>query len=295
MFPGQGAQKKGMGADLFEKYPVLVKKADEILGYSIEELCLHDRERVLNNTQFTQPALYVVNAMHYYEKKQEGIAGDYVMGHSMGEYNALLAADVFDFETGLRLVKKRGALMAAAKAGAMAAVIGLNIFQVLNVIIRYKLEDIVVANYNTTDQIVISGKRSLIIEAEKYFKIEGASIYLVLKSSGAFHSPLMQEAGELFSEFLEQHIFNTPKIPIVTNYDTQLYMKENIKELLVKQITNNVRWAESMQYLLDRYSNAEFIEIGNNRILLNMLKKIKKSRVIALPFIENRGVVKKVL
>ena len=126
MFPGQGSQKKGMGAGLFEKYKELGDKASNILGYSIENLCLSDPDNRLNQTQYTQPAIYFVNVMEYLERitilKQKPI---YVIGHSLGEYNALFAAGAYDFETGLRLVKRRSELMGEAIGGAMAAVIGL--------------------------------------------------------------------------------------------------------------------------------------------------------------------------
>ncbi|MGO4778772.1 acyltransferase domain-containing protein, partial [Lysobacter sp. 2RAB21] len=124
MFPGQGSQARGMGGDLFDAYPELTAKADAVLGYSIKELCLEDPRRELGKTQFTQPALYVVNALSYYKRIQDtGETPDYLAGHSLGEFNALLAAECFDFETGLKLVKKRGELMSQATQGAMAAIV----------------------------------------------------------------------------------------------------------------------------------------------------------------------------
>ena len=123
MFPGQGSQSKGMGADLFDRFRHLAEQADDILGYSIRELCVDDPRDELGNTRFTQPALYVVNAMSYYARMEEsGRAPDVVAGHSLGEFNALLAAGCFDFATGLRLVRRRGELMAQVSGGAMAAV-----------------------------------------------------------------------------------------------------------------------------------------------------------------------------
>src|SRR5205823_13876450 len=122
IFPGQGSQTRGMGGNLFDDFPELTAQADAILGYSIKKLCLEDPNQELNQTQFTQPALFVVNALTFLKKNQKP---DYVAGHSLGEYNALFAAEVFDFATGLNLVKKRGELMSEAKNGGMAAVIGL--------------------------------------------------------------------------------------------------------------------------------------------------------------------------
>ena len=126
VFPGQGSQVVGMGKDLFDEFKEYVDAADEILGYSIKELCLEDPNGVLGLTQYTQPALYVVNALTYLkEVKTTGVKPDFVAGHSLGEYDALFAAGVFDFATGLKLVQKRGELMSQAKGGGMAAVLGL--------------------------------------------------------------------------------------------------------------------------------------------------------------------------
>jgi malonyl CoA-acyl carrier protein transacylase len=128
VFPGQGSQKRGMGAGLFDEarqYAEVEKEVDAILGYSLRELCLEDPDNRLKETEFTQPCLYVVNALHYYKAVNQGARPDYLAGHSLGEYNALLAAGVFDFLTGLRLAQRRGELMSRAKNGGMAAVIGL--------------------------------------------------------------------------------------------------------------------------------------------------------------------------
>src|SRR6202030_3167732 len=129
VFPGQGSQKRGMGQGLFDEvreYTAVEKDVDALLGYSLRKLCLEDAENRMKETQFTQPCLYVVNALYYYKAVSQGVRPAYLAGHSMGEYNALLAAGVFDFMTGLRLIKKRGELMAQARNGRMAAVIGLS-------------------------------------------------------------------------------------------------------------------------------------------------------------------------
>ena len=118
VFPGQGSQKKGMGEELFDEFPELVERSDQVLGYSIKELCLEDKEEKLDNTQYTQPALYVVEALSYLKKiKEENVKPDYIAGHSLGEYVALFAAGVFDFATGLKLIKKRSQLMAQVSGG----------------------------------------------------------------------------------------------------------------------------------------------------------------------------------
>ena len=160
VFPGQGSQKRGMGQGLFDEvreYSAVEKDVDAILGYSLRKLCLEDPDNRLKETQFTQPCLYVVNALHYYKAASQGTRPAYVAGHSMGEYNALLAAGVFDFLTGLRLVKKRGELMSEAKNGGMGAVLGLSSTIIKNAIVEYGLQTLDVANFNTPSQTVISG------------------------------------------------------------------------------------------------------------------------------------------
>ena len=125
VFPGQGSQTVGMGADLFDQFPFLITQADQVLGYSVKQLCLEDPNKKLNSTDYTQPAIYIINALTYLKKVQQEGKPDFAAGHSLGEYNALFAADVFDFVTGLKLVQKRGAIMAKVEGGGMGAVIGL--------------------------------------------------------------------------------------------------------------------------------------------------------------------------
>src|SRR5260221_5116349 len=160
VFPGQGSQKRGMGQGLFDEvreYAAVEKDVDAILGYSLRKLCLEDAESRLKETQFTQPSLYVVNALHYYKAAGQGTHPAYLAGHSLGEYNALLAAGVFDFLTGLRLVKKRGELMSQAENGGMGAVIGLGASTIAKVIEENGLASLDVANFNTPSQTVVSG------------------------------------------------------------------------------------------------------------------------------------------
>src|ERR1041385_7233646 len=163
MFPGQGSQKRGMGQALFDEVPeyaAVERDVDAIVGYSMRKLCLEDAENRLKETQFTQPSLYVVNALHYYKAIGQGPRPAYAAGHSLGEYNALLAAGAFDFLTGLKLVKKRGELMARAQAGGMAAIVGLDAHEIEGILRSKGLGDLDVANYNTPKQTVVSGPSS---------------------------------------------------------------------------------------------------------------------------------------
>ena len=176
VFPGQGSQKRGMGQGLFDEvreYAAVEKDVDALLGYSMRRLCLEDPDNRLKETQYTQPSLYVVNALHYYKAVREGAKPAYLAGHSLGEYDALLAAGVFDFLTGLRLVQKRGALMAQAKNGGMGAVIGLKPEAIAAVISQNELSSLDVANFNTPVQTVVSGPVDDIKRAGPLFEKAG--------------------------------------------------------------------------------------------------------------------------
>jgi trans-AT polyketide synthase, acyltransferase and oxidoreductase domains len=276
VFPGQGSQTIGMGAHLFDAFPEITAQADEILGYSIKELCLNDPARRLGLTQYTQPALYVVNALMYYQKlKETGKAPDYVAGHSLGEYNALLAAGVFDFGTGLRLVKRRGELMSAAVGGAMAAVIGLSGDKVAEVLRDSGMTGIDIANYNTPTQVVIAGRQADIAGAQAVFEAAGVGMYIPLNVSGAFHSRYMAEAKALFQAFLEPFDFRQPAIPIVSNVTARPYTATDLKRNLVEQITSSVKWTESIRYLLAQ-GDVMFEELGPGNVLTKLILAIRE-------------------
>jgi len=278
MFPGQGSQARGMGADLFDEFAELTKKADKILGYSIKELCLEDPRRELNKTQFTQPALYVVNALSYYKKiKDTNEKPDYVIGHSLGEFNALLAADCFDFEAGLKLVKKRGELMSQVKDGAMAAILNASKEEIENILTENDLTNIDLANYNTPSQIVISGLLDEVAKAEPFFQ-QGKILYYPLNTSGAFHSRFMQPSKEKFQNYLKRFKLTKLNIPVISNVMAQPYDNKKILETLSSQISSTVKWSESVEYLmaLAKDSAMEFEEIGHGDVLTKMVDTIKR-------------------
>lgn len=278
VFPGQGAQVKGMGGTLFDEFQKLTRKADEILGYSIKTLCLEDPNQQLMLTQYTQPALYVVNTLMYYKKiKESGQTPDFLAGHSLGEYNAILAAGGFDFETGLQLVKERGRLMSRSGGQGMAAVVGLKKEQVKEILQRYDLTAIDIANYNTAVQIVISGYEQDIERAKAIFIKEGAS-YIKLKVSAAFHSRYMQEAKEDFEEFLKNFSFFPLTIPVISNVTARPYEADAIAYNLANQLRSSVRWDDSIHYLMQQ-GEMEFEEIGSGRVLTKMIKKIQAEPV----------------
>lgn len=276
MFPGQGSQLRGMGGDLFDAFPELTARADAVLGYSIKELCLTDPRRELNKTQFTQPALYVVNALSYYKRiEATGEKPDFLAGHSLGEFNALLAAGVFDFETGLKLVKQRGELMSQATGGAMAAILNATLEQIEARLKDNGLSQVDIANYNSPLQIVISGPVDALDQCEKIFQA-GSMMYVPLNTSGAFHSRLMVPAQGKFASVLQQHQFAAPGLPVIANCTAKPYPDASVvSEYLAKQISSTVLWSDSMQYLLNVANDMEFIEVGPGDVLTKLIVKIK--------------------
>lgn len=278
MFPGQGSQKKGMGEGLFADFSDLVRQADQLLGYSIADVCLKNEHNELANTAFTQPALYVVNALSYLKKMQSGAKKpDYFLGHSLGEYNALWAAGVFDFLTGLRLVQERGRLMSQARNGAMVAVIGLSSNDVSSVLEEHGLSELTIANYNTDLQQVISGPNEAIERAKPFFINAKAKLYLPLPVHGAFHSPLMQPARERFVTFLKDFKWAAPDVPVIANIDAKPYNAGNILSSLSLQIDHPVQWLQSIRYLL-LHDQDQFEEFGPGTVLTNMVIKIKAGK-----------------
>lgn len=275
LFPGQGSQARGMGGALFDEYREWVRKADDILGYSIRELCLEDSKKKLNQTQFTQPALYVVNALSYFKKIDEsGQKPDYVAGHSLGEFNALLAAECFDFETGLTLVRKRGECMSQASGGGMAAILNAGKEDIETILTENGLTQIDLANFNTPSQIVISGPEDEIEKAESHFNY-GKVRFHRLNTSGAFHSRHMQSAKEEFDAALAKVTFSECRIPVIANITASPYQDSEIAANLSKQLTGSVKWSESILYLMN-LGDMAFEEIGHGRMLTQMVDKIRK-------------------
>jgi len=274
IFPGQGSQEKGMGATLFDEFTDLTTQADTILGYSIKELCLKDTHRQLNKTQYTQPALYVVNALSYYKKvKETGKQPDFVAGHSLGEYNALLAAGGIDFATGLKLVKKRGELMSQATGGAMAAVINLPVDKLKAILTENNLTGIDIANYNAPSQIVIAGNKDDINRIIDIFEPMEEARCVALNVSAAFHSRYMRDAQQEFELFLKGFEFAELKIPIISNVHAKPYKQTEIAANLAKQITHSVKWVDSIRYLMGQ-GEMTFEEVGPGEVLTKLVAKI---------------------
>ncbi len=279
LFPGQGSQSKGMGVDLFARYPDWTSAADAVLGYSIRELCVDDPRGELGFTQFTQPALYTVNALTYRARLDDGgVVPDFVAGHSLGEYNALLAAGVFDFRVGLTLVQRRGQIMGQVSGGGMAAVIGMEpraIQELLDATEAGRRID--VANYNSYDQTVIAGPREDLAAIKPQFEAAGVRAYIQLNVSAPFHSRYMREAQTAFAAFLQDVPFAPPRIPVISNVSGKPYEGDLVRQTLSEQIGNSVRWLETMVYLLDQ-PDPTFEEVGPGSVLSKLLAQIKKRR-----------------
>lgn len=269
IFPGQGSQKIGMGADLFEQSELKaqLELAENILGWSVPEICNHPDDKI-SQTLYTQPSLYVVETLLVDHLKQQGQSPDYVAGHSLGEYVALYAARVFDFETGLKLVKRRAELMNGAAGGQMAALIGFNSEQLQEQI--EKTENVVLANDNSAAQVVISGTPEAVDQVLANIKVKRA---VKLNVSGAFHSPLMADAATEFQQILDEITFNSAQIPVLSNVDpTPTTDAALLKQRLTQQMTGSVRWRE-ICLKLSELEVEQVVEIGPGNVLTGLMKR----------------------
>ncbi|WP_018274343.1 ACP S-malonyltransferase [Teredinibacter turnerae] len=285
VFPGQGSQFVGMGADYFDRFPELVHIADTILGYSIAELCLDDPHKNLNNTSYTQPALYTVNALAYAAKLEDGAQRpDVVAGHSLGEYNALLAAGAFDFATGLKLVKKRGELMSQADQGGMLAVLGIDIHLVNKILDGLDSSKIQIANLNSARQTILSGDKAALNSAFSVFEQAGAKV-VPLKVSAAFHSSYMAEARKQFEFYLRGFQFRELEIPVIANLTADLYPTSRFENYLADQITGAVRWHDTILSMLSAgFDSIE--EVGPGVVLTKMINIIRDDLAKDNPLVE---------
>ena len=268
-----------MGAEVFDRYPDWTTAANEVLDFSVRELCIDDARGELGLTKFTQPALFVVNAMTYRARIDDGKpAPAFVAGHSLGEYNALLAAGVFDFASGVTLVARRGQIMSEVSGGGMAAVIGMEpaaIQQILDSSDAGRRLD--VANYNSFDQTVIAGPKDDLATVKPQFEAAGVRAYIPLNVSAPFHSRYMKDAQAEFSASLDNVVFNAPQIPVIANLTGKPYDAHEMRQTLSQQIGNSVRWLDSIVYLLDQ-PDAEFEEVGPGSVLTKLVAQIKKKR-----------------
>lgn len=279
-FPGQGSQSQGMGADLFDRFPDHVGTADAVLGYSIRELCERNPEGRLRQTQYTQPALYTVSALAYLAHVDDDpVPPDFVVGHSLGEYAALFAAGVVDFETGLRLVARRGELMAQAPAGGMAAVVGCDLSTIEHIV--SEIDDLYIANVNAADQVVLSGSDTAIDTAKPLAEQAGAR-FGRLRVGGALHSPFVSAAAEEFGRFARTFELVEPRVPVIANVDARPHDRATMVERLTRQIDSPVRWLDTVRYLL-ALGEVDFVELGPGRVLRKLVAKIREQETVREP------------
>ncbi len=284
LFPGQGSQYVGMGKDLYEKYELgkeVYKKAEEILGFDIKEICFNGPDEELKKTEICQPAIFLHSMILFELLKEHEIEVDCFAGHSLGEYIAITAAGVLDFENGLKLVKRRGELVKEASEenpGSMAAVIGLNREKVKEICDDLNENDVIQpVNFNSPGQIVISGKKELIAVAVESAKSEGALRAIELEVSGAFHTIYMKKAYDGINEYLKDLPMSEPLVPIISNFTAKpMTSLEEIKKNIVEQLINPVLWEDSMEFLIENGIEV-FVEVGPGRILRGLLKRIDKN------------------
>ncbi|TRU35295.1 MAG: [acyl-carrier-protein] S-malonyltransferase [Microcystis aeruginosa Ma_MB_F_20061100_S20] len=270
IFPGQGSQALGMIGDLAESAlgQERLEIAEKILGWSVLEKCQGDEE-TLSRTLYTQPCLFVVESILADLLQEKGHFPDLVAGHSLGEYSALYAARVFNFETGLNLVQNRSRLMDAAEGGKMAALMKFDRTSLETVV--NQTENVVIANDNSAEQVVISGTPEAVDLVLGQVKVKRV---IQLKVSGAFHSPLMENAAIQFQQILELVNFRSAKVPVISNVDPSNPTQdgEELKKYLIWQMTSSVRWREIMLKLPD-VGVKKAIEVGPGKVLTGLIKR----------------------
>jgi len=272
LFPGQGSQHVGMGKD-FADSPFF-NIANTILGIDLRKICLEGPEEILKKTELTQPAILTISVILYKKLRHLGINFDLLAGHSLGEYSALFAAGSITFHDAISLVHSRGQFMQEAVPcgeGAMAAILGFD---------KSKLEQICaysgcdLANYNSPEQIVISGKKDSIEKTIEICKSEGAKKIVILPVSAPFHSKLMAPAAEKLAYELKNIEINDAKIPIISNVTADIVTSRGIiHKLLVEQVTSPVNWTDSINTMLN-FNIDTFVEIGPGKVLTGLVKKI---------------------
>ncbi|WP_416731489.1 ACP S-malonyltransferase [Fictibacillus sp. JL2B1089] len=294
LFPGQGSQAVGMGKELISQEAsakAIFDKADEKLGMKLSDIIFEGPEDVLKRTENTQPALLTVSTAVLELLKERGIQADYVAGHSLGEYSALVAAGSLSFEDAVYAVRNRGLLMeeaVPAGVGTMAAVIGFDQerLETITKEVSNGEESVQIANLNCPGQIVISGTVAGVEKASALAKEEGAKV-ITLQVSGPFHSSLMKPAADKFNEILDQIVINEAKTPVIANVTAKAITdRDEIKEKLIEQLYSPVRWEETVRELMDLGVDT-FVEIGPGKVLSGLVKKVnRRANVIAVSDLE---------
>jgi [acyl-carrier-protein] S-malonyltransferase len=283
MFPGQGSQAPGMGKDLAEKFAVareVFEEADDALGFAISRLCFAGPAEELQLTENTQPAILTTSIAAFRVARENGLpAPDFVAGHSLGEYSALVAAGVLELSDAVKTVRARGEYMQQAVpvgTGAMAAVIGGELSEIEAACDDARGDQVcAVANSNSPSQVVIAGNTEAVDRAIELLKGVAKRV-IKLNVSAPFHCALMRPAQEKLAGHLERLTFNDPRIAVVTNVDAKITTApDELRDALLRQVSAPVRWLESMQLLLAQ--NVEtFIEIGPGKVLSGLMRQTNR-------------------
>jgi [acyl-carrier-protein] S-malonyltransferase len=284
LFPGQGSQAVGMGVDLVEREAAckeIFTRADQRLGYSLSEIMANGPEEKLRRTEHTQPALVTMSVAVLELLKEANISPDYVAGHSLGEYSALVAARALSFEDAVYAVRNRGLFMEEAVPfgeGAMAAVLGMTVEALEEVCKEVQSQGHVaeLANLNCPGQIVISGSSEGVSLASELAKEKGAKRVIPLQVSGPFHSSLMKPAADKLAVILDELTISDASIPVIANVTAKEQTNaDEIKVKLVEQVYSPVRWEETIRTLLDQGVDT-FIEVGSGNVLTGLVKKVNR-------------------
>jgi [acyl-carrier-protein] S-malonyltransferase len=284
LFPGQASQYPGMGRDLAEKFPeskAVFDEADTALGFSLSKLCFEGSEDALKQTENTQPAILTVSTAAYRALEKQGITPDFVAGHSLGEYSALVAAGALDLCTAVKLVRGRGRYMqeaVPAGEGAMAAILGLSPADVAEVCKKAAETEVVSpANMNSPEQTVISGSAAAVKRAVEIASQSGAKRAVILPVSAPFHCAMMLEAQQRLETDLRAANFSNLKFPLITNVDAEaITTGEQARDALSRQVTSPVRWLESIRDMIDNGVTV-FVEVGPGKVLTGLLRQIDRS------------------
>lgn len=288
MFSGQGAQYAGMGKELYQNYSAAKRVfdcADDVLGYSIKEICFQD-EAKLGETEFAQPAILTMSIAALEVLKEQGVRAEMTAGLSLGEYSAYVASGAMDFEEAVALVQKRGKFMAEAVPsgeGAMYAIIGLDtklVEEACEEAVQEGLGLAVPANYNAPGQIVIAGATKAVEKAAALAKEKGAKMAVRLKVSGPFHTKMLQPAAERLGPELEKMHISPMEIPVYTNVDAkEVASEKDIIPILTKQICCPVRFSDIIQNMHEKGADT-FIELGPGKALCGFVKRTLKGVTI---------------
>ena len=284
IFPGQGAQYAGMGQDLYDRYPEareIFDAADRVLGFSLSSLCFNGPEESLKLTENTQPAILTVSvaACRVFQKK--GLQPNFVAGHSLGEYSALVAAGALRFEDGVALVRRRGRYMqeaVPAGSGAMAALLGVDLTTVESICERAAQGEVVApANLNSESQIVIAGNQAAVERAAALGKEAGAKRAIMLPVSAPFHCALLKPAEDRLAPEIDACVFVDPLCPLVTNVDAQpIATAAAARDGLKRQVSRPVRWQQSVQWMIAQGVDT-FVEFGPGKVLSGLVRAADKS------------------